>query len=109
MTNFSDGSVFIIIYVEKLFISLFQKEAKKSQEKRTKPNEIFSDKTDWEGAKIEKFGSFHAKLATLIPILNTQTLHYSKIYRLFGYLWAWYFSSFFVSGVSITIFIHAQS
>ena len=46
MTNFSDGSVFIIIYVEKLFISLFQKEAKKSQEKRTKPNEIFSDKTD---------------------------------------------------------------
>ena len=41
MTNFSDGSVFIIMLKSYLFHYF-----KKSQEKRTKPNEIFSDQTD---------------------------------------------------------------
>jgi hypothetical protein len=49
-----------------LLISVFiQKEAKKSQKNRKKPNEIFSIQTKSKEAKIEKFGSFNAKLATL--------------------------------------------
>jgi hypothetical protein len=50
-----------------LLISVFiQKEAKKSQKNRKKPNKIFSSQTTSKDAKIEKFGSFKAKLATLL-------------------------------------------
>jgi hypothetical protein len=53
-----------------LLISVFiQKEAKKSQKNRKKPNEIFSIQTKSKEAKIEKFGSFNAKLATLPGVL----------------------------------------
>ena len=34
------------LYVEKLFISLFRKEARKSQKNRKKPNEIFGNRTE---------------------------------------------------------------
>ena len=47
-----------------------QKEAKKEPKNRKKPNEIFSSQTKSKEAKIEKFGSFNAKLATLFQKLK---------------------------------------
>jgi hypothetical protein len=44
-----------------LFQYLFEKKPKN----RKKPNAIFSSQTKSKEAKIEKFGSFNAKLATL--------------------------------------------
>jgi hypothetical protein len=55
-----------------LLISVFiySKRSQKEPKNRKKPNEIFSSQTKSKEAKIEKFGSFNAKLATLITILD---------------------------------------
>jgi hypothetical protein len=50
-----------------LFQYLFEKKPKN----RKKPNAIFSSQTKSKEAKIEKFGSFNAKLATLRVTMTT--------------------------------------
>ena len=47
--------------------SFLKKKAKKKPENREKLNQIFSSQTVSKEAKIEKFGAFDAKLATLLP------------------------------------------
>jgi hypothetical protein len=48
------------------YFSIYSKRSQKEPKNRKKPNEIFGIQTKSKGAKIEKFGSFNAKLATLI-------------------------------------------
>jgi hypothetical protein len=51
---------------------LFQYLIKKKPKNRKKPNEIFSNQTKSKEAKIEKFGSFNAKLATLTNMADAK-------------------------------------
>ena len=48
------------------YFNIYSKRSQKEPKNRKKPNEIFSSQTKSKEAKIEKFGSFNAKLATLV-------------------------------------------
>jgi hypothetical protein len=57
------------------YFSIYSKRSQKEPKNRKKPNKIFSSQTKSKDAKIEKFGSFKTKLATLLVATNWLSLY----------------------------------
>jgi hypothetical protein len=53
------------LFLKSCLFSIYSKRSQKEPKNRKKPNENFSSQTKSKEAKLEKFGSFNAKLATL--------------------------------------------